>query len=131
MGQDVIQISNEHHYLLFDFGNQSAGLLRDTTLSAAHGHSDALSFVLSCYGKDVLIDPAIHIYNGPPEWEAYFRSTGAHNTLKINEKDQAHYHGQMKWSETYDCKIKQTLTNEYFDYIDAEHNGYNNEYTID
>lgn len=118
------------HYLLFDFGNQSAGLLRDKTLSAAHGHSDALSFVLSCYGKDILIDPAINIYNGSPEWETYFRSTEAHNTLKINEKDQAHYHGQMKWSETYDCKIKQLLTNDYFDYIDAEHNGYKNEFRI-
>ncbi|MCP4111785.1 MAG: hypothetical protein GY749_40715 [Desulfobacteraceae bacterium] len=115
--------SNDH-YLCFDAGSQAEGLFYDSTPSAAHGHSDALSFILSSYGKDILTDPAIYTYNGEYEWEAYFRGTAAHNTIKIDNRDQAEYHGAMTWSHTYKTACHKIISNEFADYIEAGHDGY-------
>ena len=56
---------------------------------SAHGHADALSFWLSLEGKPFFIDPGTYLYHGGKEWRNYFRSTSAHNTLKIDGQDQA------------------------------------------
>ncbi len=52
-----------------------------------HGHLDALSIYLSIKGKEILVDPGTYLYHGGGEWRRYFRSTAAHNTLRINRLD--------------------------------------------
>jgi hypothetical protein len=65
---------------------------------AAHGHADALSFVLSVGGKEVLVDPGTYAYHTAPEWRRYFRSTRAHNTVLIDDCDQSQQSGNFMWS---------------------------------
>ena len=112
------------HYLNFFVGSQGEGLHKDDIRSAAHGHADALSFVLAVNGEDILIDPAIYTYNGEQEWESYFRCTSAHNTIKIDGIDQSNYHGSMTWSNVFTAKCNQFISNQFVDYAEAEHDGY-------
>lgn len=56
---------------------------------SAHGHADALSFWLSVNGRPVFIDPGTYLYHSGGEWRQYFRSTSAHNTVKVDSLDQS------------------------------------------
>lgn len=56
---------------------------------AGHGHADALSFWMSVAGQPIFIDPGAYLYHSGGEWRNYFRSTAAHNTIRVDSKDQA------------------------------------------
>ena len=56
---------------------------------AGHGHSDALSFYLSVNGNPIFVDPGTYLYHSGGEWRMYFKSTLAHNTIRIDSRDQA------------------------------------------
>jgi hypothetical protein len=70
-----------------------------------HGHADALS-VFFRYGKDdLLIDPGTGTYTGDEVWRSYFRSTRAHNTVSVDNLDQAEQAGTFIWTEPYACRL--------------------------
>ena len=89
----------------------------------AHGHTDALSFWLSVAGEPMFVDAGTYLYHGGGEWRDYFRSTAAHNTLRLDGQDQAVIvtdfmldcpysisgtrvnasNGQMEWSARHDA----------------------------
>lgn len=75
----------------FDCGELGFGAI------AAHGHADALSFTLRAAGQDVLVDPGTYDYFTHPEWRAYFRSTAAHNTVRLDGTDQSTPLGLFLW----------------------------------
>jgi len=66
---------------------------------AAHGHSDALSFTLRAFGKDIFVDPGTYDYFSYPEWRNYFRSTAAHNTVVVDDSDQSVMLGAFMWGD--------------------------------
>jgi uncharacterized heparinase superfamily protein len=53
----------------------------------AHGHLDAGSFWLSIAGQEFFVDPGTYLYQGGNQWRRYFRSTAAHNTVRVNRWD--------------------------------------------
>jgi hypothetical protein len=65
---------------------------------AAHGHADALAFVFSAFGEQVFIDPGSYAYHTDPHWRTYFRSTLAHNTLRVAGAEQSMMAGAFMWS---------------------------------
>lgn len=64
---------------------------------AAHGHADALSFTLSVAGNEILIDPGTFAYHTQKKWRDYFRGTSAHNTIRIDGRDQSEPGGNFLW----------------------------------
>lgn len=64
---------------------------------AAHGHADALSFVLSAGGQELLIDPGTYAYHTQKKWRNYFRGTFAHNTVRVDGADQSVIGGNFLW----------------------------------
>jgi hypothetical protein len=88
-------------YLCFDCGPQAAGLRRDGIPSAAHGHADCLSVVVTLGGRQVLVDPGFFTYNSDPAWEVGLRKTAAHNTVVVDGRDQARHVSKMAWTRTY------------------------------
>lgn len=66
---------------------------------AAHGHADALSFVLNIGDREILIDPGTYAYHTDPAWRRYFRSTLAHNTVGIDDQDQSVQAGNFMWTD--------------------------------
>lgn len=67
----------------------------------AHGHLDALSFTLSVDGRQILIDPGTYLYHSGEKWRTYFRSTAAHNTIRINKKDMSEQTGDFMFGKPY------------------------------
>jgi len=73
--------------------------------SFAHGHADALSLVLNFNGKPLVIDTGTCTYAGDPKWRAYFRSTRAHNTVIIDDLDQAVQMTPFQWSRPVEAEL--------------------------
>ena len=82
----------EQHFV-FDHGPLGMGSL------AAHGHADMLSFWLSVNGEPVLIDSGTYLYAGAGPWRDYFKGTRAHNSVVIDDRDQANSLGLFQWGK--------------------------------
>ncbi len=91
---------------------------------AAHGHADALSFILNINGYPVMVDPGTYSYHVSKKWRNYFVSTMAHNTIIINGHNQAEQEGDTMWSDHYRCHMIGETQNDILESVTAEHNGY-------
>jgi len=109
--------SSEARFLLFDAGPQGM-------LFSGHGHADSLSFVCSAKGTNWLIDPGTFVYSGERSWRDFFRSTSAHNTVAIDEQDQAVAVDWFKWRELPQVTLETSVSLPAIDYTVASHNGY-------
>lgn len=75
--------------------------------SCGHGHADCLSVLFRHRGVDLLIDPGTYLYGGPAALRHYFRSTAAHNTLQVGDRDQAEQAAPFMWRGSYRCQVVQ------------------------
>jgi Heparinase II/III-like protein/Heparinase II/III N-terminus len=91
---------------------------------AAHGHADALSLVLSVGGEEVLVDPGTYAYHTAPEWRCYFRSTRAHNTVLIDDRDQSDQSGNFMWSRHAHARCLEFVDELPVQRFIGEHDGY-------
>lgn len=91
---------------------------------AAHGHADALAFDLHVDGFPIITDAGTYTYHTDREWRDYFISTLAHNTLRINEENQAKSTGPTMWVDHYKVKPIKNEVSDTKDIIVAEHDGY-------
>lgn len=91
---------------------------------AAHGHADALSFILNIEGQPFFVDPGTYTYHTDPLFRKYFVGTLAHNTIRINHLDQALHAGPTLWTQHYKINHKEVSENENEIRIMASHNGY-------
>lgn len=89
-----------------------------------HGHADALSITLSKNGHPLLVDPGTYRYNGLPEWRRYFKGTRAHNTVTIDDQDQAIQETSFIWSKPYTAMGANRLEENGQISCTAAHNGY-------
>lgn len=64
---------------------------------SGHSHADTLSLVIRHNDEELLIDPGTFTYVGSAEWREAFRGTAAHNTVRIDGKDQADPAGPFAW----------------------------------
>jgi uncharacterized heparinase superfamily protein len=104
--------------VVFDCGELGFGSI------AAHGHADALSFVLRAFGEDVLVDPGTYDYFSHPEWRRYFRSTRAHNTVEIDGQDQSTMAGPFLWGQRARARCLAWEPAPYGGRVSGEHDGY-------
>ena len=91
---------------------------------AAHGHADALSFTLSLGGEEFLVDPGTYAYHTQPAWRAYFRGTGAHNTVRIDGRDQSEPGGNFMWLRKARAQASAWVSTPDQDFLEAWHDGY-------
>lgn len=91
---------------------------------AAHGHADALSFIMHLDGTPFFIDSGTYTYHTEPLWRKYFMGTLSHNTIRINKKNQAVIGGPTLWLDHYKTKVLKAETNEDHDRVIASHSGY-------
>lgn len=89
-----------------------------------HGHADALSITLSRKGIPVLTDPGTYRYNGVPEYRKYFKGTRAHNTITVDNMDQAIQETGFIWKKPYEIRNFYVKQKENFILLSAEHTGY-------
>lgn len=65
--------------------------------NCAHAHADLLSLTLWVNGRPLLVDSGTYTYRGP--WRDAFRLTAAHNTVLIDQRDQAVPLPNFNWQE--------------------------------
>ena len=81
--------------------NPVLGFLSVGVLLGPYGLADALSFFLEIDGQSYITDVGTYTYHSEPEWRAYFKGTLAHNTIRVDEQDQASNAGPCLWVEHY------------------------------
>ena len=91
---------------------------------AAHGHADALSFVLHVDGHPIITDVGTYTYHTEPDWRNYFIGTLSHNTIRVGGQDQAQSVGPTIWIQHYQPIVLYHETNDTNDTVVAEHDGY-------
>lgn len=91
---------------------------------AAHGHADALAFTLSVAGRELLIDPGTYAYHTQKQWRDYFRSTAAHNTLRVDGQDQSEIGGGFMWMRQARARCIAWRSDAACDEFSGEHDGY-------
>lgn len=91
---------------------------------AAHGHADALSFVLHVDGQPVITDSGTYTYHTEREWRNYFIGTLAHNTVRVDQTDQAKSTGPTMWIDHYQPEVLHHESHPDLDTVLATHNGY-------
>lgn len=60
-----------------------------------HAHCDLLSFELDVGGLAIVVDSGVHGYDGDP-FRAYARSTAAHNTVQVGQREQSECWGTFR-----------------------------------
>ncbi len=91
---------------------------------AAHGHADALSVEARYGGVDILADPGTYCYHGEPAWRSYFRGTLGHNTLRVDEVDQARIGGPFLWLDRPGAALGEQVLDGPMLSWSAHHDGY-------
>ena len=90
------------------------------TRRAGHGHADTLSIVVRKGEEEILIDPGTYTYVSEPEWRNRFRGTAAHNTVRIDGRDQATAVWPFGWAEQPETRILEWSSSPTEDVLQAE-----------
>ena len=91
---------------------------------AAHGHADALSFVLTVGGASILADPGTFAYHTEPVWRTHFRSTRAHNTICVDGLDQSTSGGAFLWLQKARAQLVECSDDGAVQWFSGRHDGY-------
>jgi hypothetical protein len=105
------------NYMFFDCGPHGA-------LNCGHAHADALSFDLAVNGRTTLVDPGTYTYTRSKELRDWFRSSHAHNTVTLDNESSSIPSGAFSWNSIANCSLQQWLTNDRFDFVSGQHDGY-------
>jgi hypothetical protein len=111
-------------YVCFDVGEQAAGMRPDGVPNSMHGHADCLSVIVWLGGRRVLVDSGLYAYNCGGPWEAHFRETAAHNTARVDGRDQARHIRKMAWSHSYRPSIEDSFRDERQAWTLGSHDGF-------
>lgn len=103
--------------LLIDAGPLGSG-------NGGHGHADALSVSLIRNGRELLRDSGTFEYIGPGSERSRFRGTGAHNTVRIDGRDQAEITGPFAWGSFPQVQVERWINGKRFDLFVGSHDGY-------
>jgi hypothetical protein len=114
-GLYLMAFEDGKHQLTIDAGPQGAG-------TAGHGHADALSITVNSDGRSLLIDPGACEYVGPER--DIFRGTRSHNTLMVDNADQAEPRGPFAWKKLPSVKADGWVNGSGFDLFVGDHDGY-------
>ncbi|MBN2524261.1 MAG: alginate lyase family protein [Bacteroidales bacterium] len=106
--------------ILLHFNAASLGYLS----IAAHGHADALSYVLHVDGIPIIVDCGTYTIHTQQDFRKYFKGTLAHNTIRVDNQDQALYKGPSLWNDHYRTKVLHYKLNEVTEESRANHDGY-------
>ena len=89
-------------------------------LHSGHSHSDTLSIIVSSGEEEILIDPGTYTYTGDPEWRNWFRGSSAHNTIRMDGRDQGVMAGPFRWAARPEVAILNWQTNSERDVLEGE-----------
>jgi hypothetical protein len=87
--------------------------------SGGHSHSDSLSIIARDGDSFALIDPGTYTYVGDLHWRNWFRGSAAHNTIRIDGRDQAVPVNPFRWGNKPAVQVLEWKPGQKADYLDA------------
>jgi hypothetical protein len=115
-------------YIFADSENPAQQIVIDAgplgAMRAGHGHADALSVRYSANGRPCLVDSGTLCYMSPGDERNLYRGTGAHNTLRVDGRDQALPNGPFAWKGLPAVRAESWIMGETFTYFNGSHTGY-------
>ena len=75
-------------------------------------------------GREFLVDPGTYDYFTHPEWRAYFRSTAAHNTVRLDGTEQSTPLGLFLWGSRAQARCDAFEPSASGGVVVGEHDGY-------
>ena len=109
----VAILAADDHQIIVDAGPFGDG-------SAGHSHSDTLSVIARNGVAELLVDPGTYTYIGDAGWRQRFRGSAAHNTIRVDGRDQAVPAGPFRWMQPPAVAVRNWTTHLHMDEIDAE-----------
>ncbi|HMD15082.1 MAG TPA: alginate lyase family protein [Terriglobales bacterium] len=104
--------------MVVDAGPQGVG-------RSGHGHADALSLRLTMDGRRWLVDAGSGVYISKDAADRdTFRGTGAHNTVRVDELDQAIANEPFSWTHLPTTHAENWVAGKSFTYFVGSHDGY-------
>jgi hypothetical protein len=91
---------------------------------AGHAHAGALSLQLAVNGRELLIDPGTLAYADSTGERDRFRATSAHNTVVVDDANQAEPVGPFGWQFVPNVRIHHWTSGNNFDLFVGSHDGY-------
>jgi len=86
----LVTLTAHTRHVVLDGGPMGAG-------TAGHSHADALSLVVYDGERELLHDPGTFCYLSDPAGREWFRSPAAHNTVRVEGREQAEPAGLFSW----------------------------------
>jgi hypothetical protein len=108
----VAKMTSGDTHILMDCGPFGTG-------SAGHSHSDSLSIVVRLGTDDVLADAGTYTYVGDVSFRNWFRGSAAHNTVRIDQRNQATASGPFQWIDKPVVRIINWTTHSHHDFAQA------------
>ena len=92
----------------------------------SHSHNDLLSFEYWWDGQAWVVDPGTFAYLGDREARNWFRSTAAHNTVRVDREEINPYHPEaiFQMVDRAGVEVLAWETGELRDLLEAAHTGY-------
>ncbi len=106
----------------YDAGTFAA--LRCGTLRDRFSQIDMLHLDVWWRGQNVLVDGGSYLYNGPTRWHEHFMSTGSHNTLMADGRDQMIHFRRFKSLYWTKAKLLRFEDAERFALVEGQHYGF-------
>ena len=88
-----------------------------------HGHCDTLSYELHMDGRPIIVDSGVFGYEND-EMRQYCRSTEAHNSVRVDRKEQSEIWGAFRVARRARPRRVSTYSGEGFVAFDGSHDGY-------
>jgi len=84
-----------------------------------HSHADSLQILIRQQGRELLIDPGTYTYVSDRERRNWFRSTAAHNTVRVDGVEQGEMDYPFGWRSRPDVSVAEWLPGEAEDRVTA------------
>ena len=97
---------------------------RHSARSAAHAHSDAMSFELAAAGRQWLVDPGTFTYTGSSKARDEFRSGLSHNVAMVDGVSCSLPDGPFRWRTLAHGDASQFNGGRVLSYFRGSHDGY-------
>lgn len=111
---DLVPVSQQ---MMIDAGPQGTG-------RSGHGHADALSVRMNVDSRRILVDPGAYCYISADGNRDRFRGTSSHNTLRVDNLDQAVPEGPFAWSSIPNVIPEKWIAGQSFAFFCGSHDGY-------
>lgn len=98
--------------VLFDTGPLGPG-------GAGHSHADSLQILVRNATEDLLLDPGTYTYVSDPQVRDQFRGTAAHNTIQLDNLDQATPAGPFRWTNKPEVERTRFESSPEMDFVEA------------